>query len=170
MLKQAIGFLVLFFGIFSMCANAENSLVEKNTMIQGYVQGSFQDIKDQRAGKPFIISFWSVDCTYCFEEMKMFSLLKEKYPGLDVVLVSTDVNLDHETVYKVLNETGFKTDKTWVFADDFSQRLYAEADKNWRGELPNTMFFNNKHESQSVVGEVKPELVEKWLLYLKEKT
>ena len=167
-MKQITIFLVLFFGFFSVCANDEESLSENSIIIHDYVKGSFQDLKDQRIGKPFIIAFWSIDCTYCFEEMKMFSLLKEKYPDLDVVLVSTDVNLDHETVYQVLEETGFKTDETWVFADDFSQRLYAEADPDWRGELPNTLFFNKKHESQSVMGEVKPELVEKWLLYLKE--
>jgi len=164
-MKKIIVFLVFTF--FSMGVYSNESILENSIVIQDYVRGSFQSLKDQHVEKPFIISFWSIDCTYCFEEMKMFSVLKEKHPDLDVVLVSTDVNIDHETVYKVLDETGFMPNEAWVFADDFSQRLYAEADHDWRGELPKTIFFNSKHESQSVVGEVKSELVEKWLQYLK---
>lgn len=163
--------LLLSFSFFPSLTSAEDPMPTDDVVIQDFVKGSLQDIKDQYKGKPFILSFWSVDCTYCFDEMKMFSSLKEKYPDLEVVLVSTDVNLDDETVNQVLDETGFEAKEVWVFADEIPARLYADVDENWRGELPNTLFLNSKHEYQSIMGEVKSDLVEKWLLYLvNEKT
>ncbi len=168
MTRYAFIFLILSLGFLSSHTNAEESLTSERVVIQDFVKGSLEDIKEQYQGKPFILSFWSIDCTYCFDEMKMFSSLKEKYPDLQVVLVSTDINLDDETVHKILDDTGFEAEEVWVFADEVPERLYAEVDENWRGELPNTLFMNSKHEFQSVTGEVKPELVEKWLQYLKK--
>lgn len=160
--------ILLALSTISASLSAEDSLDSDGVVIQDFVKGSLQDIKQQFKGKPFILSFWSIDCTYCFDEMKMFSSLKEKYPDLEVVLVSTDINLDDETVNQVLDETGFEAEEVWVFADEIPARLYADVDENWRGELPNTLFMNSKHEFQSVTGQVKPELVEQWLQYLKK--
>ncbi len=161
-------FLIILSGFLPVISFAEEAVSEEKVLIQDFVKGSFHEIKKERKGKPFIISFWSIDCTYCFKEMEMFSSLKKKYPDLDVVLVSTDINLDEQVVYMVLDVTGFETEETWVFAEDFPARLYADVDRNWRGELPNTLFLNSKHEFQSVIGEIKPELVEKWLRYIKQ--
>ncbi len=160
--------ILLLLTLSSVCLHAEEANEADKIIVRNFVSGSLQQIKEEKQGKPFILSFWSVDCTYCFREMEMFSSLRKKYPDLDVVLVSTDQDLDEQVIYMVLDVTKFKTDKVWVFAEKHPDRLYAEIDRNWQGELPHTLFFNSKHEVQSVVGEVKPKLVKRWLQYIRK--
>ncbi|MDQ3267969.1 MAG: hypothetical protein M3P47_04485 [Pseudomonadota bacterium] len=55
-----------------------------------FVCGSYQEIVSVRTGKLFIISLWSLDCTYCLDDMVLFGKLSKKYSDLDLVIISTD--------------------------------------------------------------------------------
>ena len=57
--------------------------------IQPFVPGSLQQIQDERAGRPFILTLWSATCTHCPEELRMLGQLLRKYPATDIVLVSS---------------------------------------------------------------------------------
>ena len=143
------------------------SAYSDDVIVQEFAKGSLKDIREQRKDQPFILVFWSKDCGYCLKEMNLLASLQPKHPELDVVLVSTDAGLAEKTVKHFFNRTGIEADEIWLFSDN-SPRLYTYVDSSWRGELPNTLFHNSKHEYQSVVGEVNYKLIKNWLHYIKK--
>ena len=143
-----------------------NSASAGEVIVQDFVKGSLRDIKEQRKDQPFLLVFWSKDCGYCFKEMNMLATLQPKHPELDIVLVSIDAGLEDEMVKHFFDQTGLEADEIWVFSSN-SPRLFSYVDRNWRGELPNTLFHNSKHEYQSVLGEVKYKQVKNWLKYIR---
>src|SRR3989338_7353804 len=70
--------------------------------IKPFVRGSYQQIVAARHGKPFIVNFWSLSCSYCKVELSMFKKLVKKYPQLDLVVVSTDTYEEMEPVSDTL--------------------------------------------------------------------
>ncbi|MEQ1743673.1 MAG: hypothetical protein ABL869_14370 [Candidatus Nitrotoga sp.] len=54
------------------------------------------------AGKPFIISLWSLDYTYCRDDMVLFGKLSRKHHDLDLVLISTDTPEQMKEIERIL--------------------------------------------------------------------
>lgn len=130
--------------------------------IKPFVSGSIQQIVAARQGKPFVIFFWSLSCGYCKAELDMFKKLSTKYPGLDLVLISTDAPGDEKTVAATLAKFSLSKAESWVFADSYTERLYFEIDRQWHGELPRTYFFSAKNELKSISGKLDRKDVEQW--------
>lgn len=131
--------------------------------LKPFVRGSHQQIADARAGKPFIVAFWSVNCTYCGGELAMFGKLLKKYPGLDLVLVSTDAPSDGKEIAAVLDRHALGRAEAWVFADSHADRLRFEVDPEWYGELPRTYLHGAKEGVRAASGKIEQADVERWL-------
>lgn len=131
--------------------------------VKPFVRGSYQQIISARHGKPFIISFWSLSCSYCKVELTMLKKLAKKYPKLDLVLVSTDMQEEEKMVSATLAKFPLGKAETWLFADDYADRLRFEIDKKWYGELPRTYFFNANKEVKAVSGKLEQSEVEQWI-------
>src|SRR4051812_45802619 len=50
--------------------------------IRPFTMGSLAQVLEARAGKPFVLVFWSLDCQYCPTELKMLGELKRSHPKL----------------------------------------------------------------------------------------
>ena len=131
--------------------------------LRPFVAGSMSTIKAEHVGKPFVLSVWSLSCAYCGDELVMLSEMKKKYPVLSVVTVSTDSIDDRMVVSEELVSRGHADGDNWVFADAFIERLRAEIDPKWHGELPRTYFFDGRHRARAVSGQLKGDVVEKWI-------
>ena len=132
--------------------------------IKPFVRGSYQQIVSARQGKPFILNFWSITCTYCKAELDMLKNLAKKYPRLDLVLVSTDMPEEEKLVSDVLSKLSLnRRTEAWLFTDSYAERLRYEVDKKWQGELPRTYFFGANSEVKAISGEIKQEEVELWI-------
>lgn len=132
--------------------------------IKPFVRGSYQKIVAARQGKPFILNFWSLTCSYCMVELEMFKKLAGKHPNLDLVLVSTDTPEEEKSVFNTLAKFSLDNADAWVFADSYTERLRFEVDKKWQGELPRTYFFGAKNNKAiAVSGKVEQEEVEQWV-------
>lgn len=110
--------------------------------LKPFVAGSIKEITASRQGKPFILGLWSLTCTHCRDELSMLSGLIKKYPALDLVLVSTDTPADRTEILTTLQQLALGHAQTWVFADDFAERLRFEIDPKWHGELPRTYLYD----------------------------
>ena len=130
--------------------------------IKPFVRGSIQKIVSARQGKPFIINFWSLSCTYCGDELAMLKNLSAKYPKLDLVLISTDTRGEEKQVYDMLAKFSLNKAEAWVFAETYTERLYFEIDRKWQGELPRTYFFSAKNEIKSISGKLDQQYLEQW--------
>lgn len=131
--------------------------------LKPFVRGSHQHIVSAHAGKPFIVVFWSVNCTYCGAELSLFGRLLKKYPDLDLVLVSTDAAGDRELVVSVLGKHALGRAEHWMFADSYTDRLRFEVDPEWYGELPRSYFHGAKEDVKAVSGKIGAADVERWI-------
>src|SRR3990167_4395835 len=132
--------------------------------IKPFVRGSYQQIVAARQGKPFIVNFWSLTCSYCMVELAMLKKLIKKYPVLDLVLVSTDTPEEEKSVSATLAKFSLGKAEAWVFADSYTERLRFEIDKKWQGELPRPHFFGAKNNGgDAVSGKVEQDEAERWI-------
>lgn len=120
-------------------------------------------IRSTYAGKPFVLAFWSIYCEPCREEMGEWKTIRQKYPALPIVLVSTDSPSERATVIEFLRRYDPGPVETWVFADEFSERVRYAVDRGWRGELPRTYFYDTAHRAEARSGRFDPRWTESWL-------
>ncbi len=133
-----------------------------------FVRGSYQEIVSARAGKPFIISLWSLDCTYCHDDMVLFGKLSKKYPDLDLVLISTDTPEQINEIARRLQKYPLKKAESWIFADSFVERLRYEVDTQWYGELPRTYFYDARGHALALSGKLDYAKIEQWIRGVKK--
>jgi thiol-disulfide isomerase/thioredoxin len=128
-----------------------------------FTKDSYSQIKSQNKDKAFILIFWSETCSYCMKELAMFGKLYKQYPDITLVTVATDPFLEDETVKRVLSRSQLDLQKTWVFAEQFPERIYYKVNKSWRGELPATHFFGKDNKETRHMGIVKEEELVDWM-------
>lgn len=128
-----------------------------------FVSGSMGEIVSAHAGKPFILGLWSLSCTHCRADLEILGRLAQKYPSLPLVLVATDSVEESAAVGAVLDKYGLGGTASWVFADAFTERLYFEIDRKWRGELPRTYFYDAGHRARAVSGKLDEAETATWV-------
>lgn len=128
-----------------------------------YGRGAFAQIVKAHAGKPLIIHFWSVTCPPCIAELPQWSKMISDRPEIDIVLVNTDGDEDRARAETRAQKAGLGKANHYGFSDDFVDKLYFEADRTWRGELPFTALVSPDSGVTSVTGAIDDPLVVEWL-------
>ncbi len=128
-----------------------------------FKKGAFAHIQQAHKDAPYIIAFWSETCAYCMKELAMLGKLLPHYPTIKLVTITTDPFLDNATVNRILSKKKLTHTETWVFADNFVERLYADIDPNWQGELPLTYFIGKDEKLVKHMGIVKEKELIDWL-------
>ena len=131
--------------------------------VRPFTLGSLAQVLDARAGKPFILVFWSLDCQYCPTELKMLGELKRSHPALDIVLIATDSVSDIPQLISRAESYGVNKVEQWVFAEDMPERLRFEIDRRWYGEVPRTYFYDQQHQREARTGLINKKFFEDWL-------
>ena len=140
------------------------NIVRADLSILPFTKDSFSEIKSEYNNKPFILVFWSESCSYCMKELALFGKLYKQYPDVAIITVATDPFLDDQIVKDVLGRSGLELTQTWVFAEQFPERIYYAINKRWRGELPVTHFFNHENQETRHLGIVKEDELIEWLV------
>lgn len=130
--------------------------------VRPFESGSLQAIRNAHAGRPFILTFWSIDCAHCPKELKLLGELKKRHPKLAVVLVSTDNESSVVPLADFAARQGLAGVEQWVFADPQPEKLRFEVDRRWWGELPRTYFFDAAHRMDGVSGLVPEDRLKRW--------
>jgi thiol-disulfide isomerase/thioredoxin len=128
-----------------------------------YGRGAFARIAKDHAGRPLIMHFWSVTCPPCIAELPQWAKLISERKDVDVVFVDTDGDEDRARAAARLDKAGLAKATHYAFADDFVDKLYFEADRTWRGELPFTALVAPDGGVTTVTGAIDDPLVAKWL-------
>ena len=139
------------------------SMARADLSILPFEKGSFSEIKNQYHNQPFVLVFWSESCSYCMKELAMFGRLYKQYPEIAIITVATDSFLDDSIVKDVLKRSQLELNQTWVFAEQFPERIYTDVNKRWRGELPVTHFFDRNNQEIRHMGIVKEDELIEWL-------
>lgn len=128
-----------------------------------FVVGSLKEIQAQYAGKPLIVTFWSVGCTHCPAELKTLGALKRRHPDLNIILVAADTPDDGPETRRLATQYGLAKAPQWVFADPIPERLRMDIDRRWYGELPRTYFYDARGARQGRSGVQPAEQLEQWV-------
>lgn len=127
---------------------------------------TFAEIKADYAGRPFLLSLWSIDCAPCRLELKILGELKKKDPSFPLVLISADSLEQRETAYYILEEYLLADVTSWMFADNFTERLQYSIDPSWYGELPRSYLFDASHQASAHSGVLTEEQLASFLLMM----
>jgi hypothetical protein len=95
--------------------------------------------------------------------MAEWKSLRSKHPGIPVLLVSTDAPADRATVVAFLSRYDPGPVQTWIFADEFAERVRYAVDRTWRGELPRTYLYDAAHRPEGRSGRFDRNWIESWL-------
>lgn len=124
---------------------------------------SLAAIRQAQAGRSFVLAFWSISCAPCKEELPALAALQRKYPGVPIILVAADPPSVKPAVIRYLADQQLGKMETWIFADEFAERVRFAVDRKWQGELPRTYFFDAEHQSTAHSGVPDPAWLESWL-------
>lgn len=140
-----------------------NTAAASTVTLKEFVPGSYNAILDSRRGEAFVLVFWSLDCPPCRRELAMLGKLAKERAALPLVLVSTDeIHLSNE-VASVLEAHSLSAMESWIFSDDFVQRLRFEVDRHWYGELPRSYFFDPAQGRRATSGILDEEELRAWI-------
>lgn len=131
--------------------------------VKPFVRGSVKEIAAARQGQPYILAFWSLTCTHCRDELKLLGDLLKQHPALSLAVVSTDPPEEASAIAATLAEYRLERAEAWVFADSFSERLRADVDRKWHGELPRTYLYDGNHQATAISGKIDLQQIERWL-------
>lgn len=131
--------------------------------IRPFMADTFAALKAERAGQPFILALWSVDCPPCMVELQMLGRLKAEKPDLPLILVSTDNIALQEDASDFLADFGLAGITSWMFADAFTESLRFSIDPQWYGELPRGYLFDREHQAHAHSGIMSEQMVREWL-------
>ncbi len=130
---------------------------------RAFVAGSYARILAEHRDRPLIISFWSLTCSHCQEELAALGQLAGAHPAAAIVLVSTDTPEDAAAIAATLRRHRLERAASWVFADDVPERLRFEVDRRWRGELPRTHLITPGEPARVLIGRTDPAELARWL-------
>jgi len=118
------------------------------------------EIEKAHQGQPMIVAFWSLDCTYCLDELNTLGEFVKQHPKIKLVLVNADGLSTTQEVAKALKQIKLPAAyEAWQFSEPDEERLRYSIDKSWYGELPRTYYYDNSHQVKAVSG--SPDLI--WL-------
>lgn len=131
--------------------------------LKPFVSGSYAQILERHTQKPFVLVLWSVDCPPCHKELEMLGKLTEKNKNLNIVLVSTDSEVESNEVSAIMERYKVNTLESWIFRGESDQALRYEIDHRWYGELPRSYLFKPTGEKQVVSGVLSEQKLLAWL-------
>lgn len=128
--------------------------------IRAFGPESFRQIVAGKAGKPFVVMVWSLDCAYCAQSFEALSDAKKKH-GLEVVTIATDAADDVESVKLIAAKLAAYrlTGNAWAFGSAPPEQLRHAIDTAWRGELPRSYWFGSDGKMVAHSGLVSKERV-----------
>ena len=135
---------ILFLSITILVAP---SYASKLSTIQTFNSSDYKSIIKNQHNKPFIMLFWSIDCSPCLKEMSEISKLsKDKRDKF--IFISTDGHEMKQEISNLLFSRDLEKENNWVFNSDETERIISIIDKHWYGETPRSYYFDkNKKRS-----------------------
>ena len=131
--------------------------------LKHFTSGSYQQLLNEYANKPFVLLIWSINCTSCKKKMPLLSELRKKMPDINLTLLATDDASASNQALSILTGNELNHADNWIFADANPQKLRYEIDPQWYGEVPRTYFLDKDHQRVGVSGSVSGETLETML-------
>lgn len=148
--------LPITFSLLLYCLMALPSHAEPINL-KPFLPGSYQQLLDSNANKPFMLVIWSITCSSCLKDMALLNKMHKANPKINMIMLATDDASATTEIQQILAKNELTGLENWVFADESPQKLRYEIDPKWYGELPRTYFLNKKHEREGISGVLSQE-------------
>ncbi|TKW78629.1 MAG: TlpA family protein disulfide reductase [Bradyrhizobium icense] len=132
------------------------------TQLKPFGRGSWQELMKTHSGRPTIVHFWGVTCGPCKIEMPQLGAFMKENPGIDMVMISADVVPDLPAASRaMLERSGLELAENWIF-EGSADRLRAEIDPTWQGDIPRTLLIGRDGEMTTIEGAAEMDDLKNW--------
>ncbi len=132
----------------------------EQAVLKRFTSGSYQQLLNEYANKPFVLMIWSVNCTSCLKKIPVLSDLRKSAPDINLIMLATDDVSATDQVKSILTGNELNQVDNWIFAEANPQKLRYEIDPKWYGEVPRTYFLDKDHQRVGISGSVSRESLE----------
>jgi thiol-disulfide isomerase/thioredoxin len=119
-------------------------------------------IEKRYIDQPLIISFWSIDCPYCIDDLKKLGKALSKNTNVKLITVCVDGKESAKKAERILSQANLPKHEQYQYAEVDEDRLRYNIDPAWYGELPRTYFYDATHQVTSLSGKISNSFLDKW--------
>ena len=150
-MKLKIFFLFLFFSHFSFAYD-----------FMPFDMNTRKVIEKRYIDQPLIISFWSIDCPYCIDDLKKLGKALSKNTNVKLITVCVDGKESAKKAERILSQANLPKHEQYQYAEVDEDRLRYNIDPAWYGELPRTYFYDAAHQVTPLSGKISNSFLDKW--------
>lgn len=121
-----------------------------------------QVIEKRYIDQPLIISFWSIDCPYCIDDLKKLGKALSKNTNVKLITVCVDGKESAKKAERILSQANLPKHEQYQYAEVDEDRLRYNIDPSWYGELPRTYFYDEAHQVTPLSGKISNSFLDKW--------
>ena len=121
-----------------------------------------QVIEKRYIDQPLIISFWSIDCPYCINDLKKLGKALSKNTNVKLITVCVDGKESAKKAERILSQANLPKHEKYQYAEVDEDRLRYNIDPAWYGELPRTYFYDATHQVTPLSGKISNSFLDKW--------
>jgi thiol-disulfide isomerase/thioredoxin len=119
-------------------------------------------IEKRYIDQPLIISFWSIDCPYCIDDLKKLGKALSKNTNVKLITVCVDGKESAKKAERILSQANLPKHEQYKYAEVDEDRLRYNIDPAWYGELPRTYFYDAAHQVTPLSGKISNSFLDKW--------
>ena len=119
-------------------------------------------IEKRYIDQPLIISFWSIDCPYCIDDLKKLGKALSKNANVKLITVCVDGKESAKKAERILSQANLPKHEQYQYAEVDEDRLRYNIDPAWYGELPRTYFYDAAHQVTPLSGKISNSFLDKW--------
>jgi thiol-disulfide isomerase/thioredoxin len=120
-------------------------------------------IEKKYLNQPLIISFWSIDCPYCIDDLKKLGKALSKNTNVKLITVCVDGKESAKKAERILNLAHLPEHERYQYAEVDEDKLRYSIDPTWYGELPRTYFYDTAHQVTPLSGKISNSFLDAWL-------
>jgi thiol-disulfide isomerase/thioredoxin len=120
-------------------------------------------IEKKYLNQPLIISFWSIDCPYCIDDLKKLGKALSKNKNVKLITVCVDGKESAKKAERILNLAHLPEHERYQYAEVDEDKLRYSIDPAWYGELPRTYFYDTAHQVTPLSGKISNSFLDAWL-------
>lgn len=119
-------------------------------------------IEKRYIDQPLIISFWSIDCPYCIDDLKKLGKALSKNTNVQLITVCVNGKESAKKAERILSQANLPKHEQYQYAEVDEDRLRYNIDPAWYGELPRTYFYDATHQVTPLSGKISNSFLDKW--------
>ena len=119
-------------------------------------------IEKRYIDQPLIISFWSIDCPYCIDDLKKLGKALSKNTNVKLITVCVVGKESAKKAERILSQANLPKHEQYQYAEVDEDRLRYNIDPAWYGELPRTYFYDATHQVTPLSGKISNSFLDKW--------